>query len=362
MILAFALIINESQHIFLMEGSLSLSPMEENKDLSTLNTFGLYAKAAKFLSIESAEEAQAFFANPPKEEILILGGGSNILLKNDFKGIVVYNEIKGIHLESEDVESVLIRANAGENWHEFVMYCIDKGYAGVENLSLIPGKVGASPMQNIGAYGVEVKEVIESVEAVSTLDGSFRIFSNAECDFDYRSSVFKTSLKGQYFITSVLFRLHKRPTFKTSYGAIQDQLAKMGIEENELTIKAVSDAVIAIRQSKLPDPKEIGNSGSFFKNPIIDLSKYEDLKKQYPEMPAYPAKEGSIKVAAGWLIEQAGWKGFREGDYGVHQKQALVLVNYGNATGEEIYGLSERIIESVKEKFGISLEREVNII
>lgn len=339
-----------------------MSPMEENKDLSKLNTFGISAKAAKFVKIESVEEAQDFFANPPKEEILILGGGSNILLKNDFEGVVVYNEIKGIKVESEDSEMVMIRANAGENWHEFVMHCIEKGYAGIENLSLIPGKVGASPMQNIGAYGVEVKEVIESVEAVSTIDGSLRVFSNNECEFDYRSSIFKTRLKGKYFITSVNFRLQKTPSFKTSYGAIQEQLAKMGIAESALTIKAVSDAVIAIRQSKLPDPKEIGNSGSFFKNPIVPTAKYEELKAKHENMPAYPSADGQMKLAAGWLIEQAGWKGFREGDYGVHQKQALVLVNYGNATGEEIYYLSERIIRSVEEKFGVLLEREVNII
>jgi len=345
-----------------MAGNLSLSPMEENKDLSTFNTFGVSVKAAKFQAIESLEDARQFFTNPPEEEILILGGGSNILLKNDFPGVVVYNAIKGIAIESEDHESVVIRANAGENWHEFVLHCIKLGYAGIENLSLIPGKIGASPMQNIGAYGVEVKEVIESVEAVSTLDGSFRSFTNADCEFDYRSSVFKTRLKGKYFITSVLFRLQKKPTFRTSYGAIQDQLASMEIPESELSIKAISEAVIAIRQSKLPDPKEIGNSGSFFKNPIIPLNMFESLKEQHPEMPAYPAKEGSMKVAAGWLIEQAGWKGFRKGDYGVHQKQALVLVNYGNASGEEIYTLSERIIESVMEKFGVLLEREVNII
>jgi len=336
--------------------------MEENKDLSAFNTFGISAKAAKFVRITTVNEAREFFSNSIEEPMLILGGGSNILLKNDFEGMVVCNEIMGIKIESEDSDDVLLRVNAGENWHAFVLHCIKKGYAGIENLSLIPGKVGASPMQNIGAYGVEVKEVIERVEAVSVEDGSLRWFSNQECDFDYRSSVFKTSLKGKYFITAVEFRLQKTPSFKTSYGAIQDQLAKMGISESELSIKSVSDAVIAIRRSKLPDPKELGNSGSFFKNPIVPLAKFEALKNSHPNLPAYPAAEDQMKLAAGWLIEQAGWKGFREGDCGVHQKQALVLVNYGNASGEEIFQLSEKIIESVEQKFGISLEREVNIV
>jgi len=336
--------------------------MEEGKELKELNTFGISAKCREFKRISSLEEAMDFFKESHATPLLILGGGSNILLRNDYDGIVVWNDIKGISIVEEDDASVLIKANAGENWHQFVMHCIDHGFAGIENLSLIPGKVGASPMQNIGAYGVEVKEVIEAVEAVSIKGGELRIFSNEECEFDYRSSVFKTSLKGKFFITSVSFRLQKKPTFKTSYGAIQDQLEIMGIAETELSIKAISDAVIAIRSSKLPDPAKIGNSGSFFKNPIVSAEVYQIMQQKHSNIPAYEAKDGKFKLAAGWLIEQAGWKGYREGDYGVHDKQALVLVNHGKASGEEIYQLSEKIIGSIQDKFGITLEREVNII
>ena len=336
--------------------------MEENKDLKELNTFGLMAKAQKFIQINSINEAVEFFKKDREESILILGGGSNILLKNDVEGIVVYNEIKGIQVVEENEDSLLLEVMAGENWHDFVTYCISKHYCGIENLSLIPGKVGASPMQNIGAYGVEVKDVIESVQAVSTIDGSQRVFSNEECEFDYRSSIFKTKEKGNYFITSVFFRLKKEADPKTSYGAIQDQLQKMGVEDRTPTIKEVSDAVISIRQSKLPDPKEIGNSGSFFKNPVVNRADYDRVIQEFPDVAAYELGNGEYKLAAGWLIEKAGWKGYREGDFGVHAKQALVLVNYGNAKGSDIYHLSERIISSIREKFGIELEREVNII
>lgn len=336
--------------------------MEEMKQLKDLNTFGISAIAEKFISIESKEQAIDFFSTEQQDPLLILGGGSNILLRNDFKGLVVLNDIKGIVVEDDTPDSVLIRVNAGENWHEFVLYCIEKGYAGIENLSLIPGKVGASPMQNIGAYGVEVKDLIESVNAIEIGSGKLRTFANEECEFGYRTSIFKTNLKGKYFICSVSFRLKKEADFKTSYGAIQSQLKEMGIEENDLSIKAVSDAVIAIRQSKLPNPKEIGNSGSFFKNPVISESEFKALKKKYSDMPGYQLPNGMFKLAAAWLIEKAGWKGFRENDFGVHTKQALVLVNYGGASGKEIYDLSERIIESISKKFKIELEREVNII
>lgn len=336
--------------------------MKENVELQKLNTFGISAKCEKFKIISTLEEAQAFFKLPVSDPLLILGGGSNILLRNDFKGLVVLNDIRGVEIIEENEDSVTIKANAGEIWHDFVLYCIQKGFAGLENLSLIPGKVGASPMQNIGAYGVEVKEVIESLDAITIADGSLKTFTNSECEFDYRSSVFKTSLQGKYFITSVTFRLSKKPQFKTAYGAIQQQLEKMGVTEDSLNIQAVSDAVIAIRQSKLPDPKKIGNSGSFFKNPVVLESDFLRLKKRYSSMPAYQLPSGMYKLAAGWLIEKAGWKGYRKGDCGVHDKQALVLVNHGQASGNEIYQLSEQIIQSISKKFGIELEREVNII
>lgn len=337
--------------------------IEENKELKALNTFGIEAKAKKYVRIDSFEDAQAFFKQKEYEEpILILGGGSNILLTEDFNGTVINNHILGIDVIEESEESITLKVGAGENWHEFVLYCIEQGYAGVENLSLIPGKVGASPMQNIGAYGVEVKEVITEVECLRLADAEKVIFTNEECKFDYRSSIFKTTHKGQYFITSVSFKLNKIPTFKVSYGAIQAQLLANGVDQEHLSIKAISDAVIQIRQSKLPDPKEIGNSGSFFKNPIVSKEKFLSLKKRFKDMPAYELPQGGYKLAAGWLIEKAGWKGYTEENYGVHKKQALVLVNYGGASGKEIYDLSERILQSIIQKFGVELEREVNVI
>jgi len=243
-----------------------------------------------------------------------------------------------------------------------VLYCISKDYAGIENLSLIPGKVGASPMQNIGAYGVEVKEVITSVECIKISDGEKVVFDNSACQFDYRSSIFKTTHKGKYFITAVSFKLSKEANFKITYGAIQKQLKENKITENQLSIKAISDAVIQIRQSKLPDPNEIGNAGSFFKNPVVSEKKYRELAAKYEDMPAYKQENGAYKLAAGWLIEKAGWKGYTQDNYGVHKKQALVLVNYGGAEGKEIYELSEKILRSINAEFGIQLEREVNVV
>lgn len=336
---------------------------EKEKDLTQLNTFGIAAKAKHYVRLDSFEEAQAFFkAKDYEEPLLILGGGSNILLTTDYEGTVVNNHILGIEQIDEDSESVHLKVGAGENWHEFVLYCIDKGYAGIENLSLIPGKVGASPMQNIGAYGVEVKEVITEVECLRIANAEKAIFTNEECQFDYRSSIFKTTHKGQYLITSVTFKLSKKPTFRVTYGAIQAQLLANGVDQDDLSIKAISDAVIQIRQSKLPDPKKIGNSGSFFKNPVVSKEKFQALKKRYKSMPAYELPGGGYKLAAGWLIEKAGWKGYTEDNYGVHKNQALVLVNYGGAKGNEIYELSERILQSIIKKFGVDLEREVNIV
>lgn len=338
--------------------------MQKNKNLKSLNTFGIEVFAKEYIELNNFEESVLFFKEHDLSETnyLILGGGSNLLLTEDFNGLVIKNQIKGIEIIKEDENEILLKVGAGENWHSFVMYCVDKEYAGIENLSLIPGNIGASPMQNIGAYGVEVKEVITEVETVQIANGEKVTFTNEECAFDYRSSIFKTSHKDQFFISAVTFKLNKKPSFKIDYGAIKNQLAEDDITEENLSIKAVSDAVIKIRQSKLPDPKEIGNSGSFFKNPIIKTIVYTELKKRYKDMPAYELSEGNFKLAAGWLIEKTGWKGYTEGDYGVHKNQALVLVNYGNATGLEVYDLSERIVLSVKKKFGITLEREVNII
>lgn len=338
--------------------------IETNISLKHYNTFGFSVFAQNFLSIKTLAEAKDFFSNKPFDysKLLILGGGSNILLKSDFNGLVIKNEIKGIELLRENDNHVWLRVGAGENWHQFVLHCIKENYAGLENLSLIPGNVGASPMQNIGAYGVEVKDLIEEVECVNRDNGELQIFTNQECNFDYRSSIFKTTHRDLFFISSVVYRLNKKPSYNIEYGAIKNQLVENGIAESNLTLKAVSDAVIQIRESKLPDPNKIGNSGSFFKNPIVTKEAFFRLKDKFEKIPAYPLENNSYKLAAGWLIEKAGWKGFREKDYGVHNKQALVLVNHGQASGEEVYLLSQRILESVQEMFGVTLEREVNII
>lgn len=326
-----------------------------NLSLKPYNTFGIDVNAAYFGHIRSIQDLQEI--NMPPD--LILGGGSNILFTKDVDGLVLLNEIKGIDVVHETQDAVHIKAGGGEVWHDFVEYCIDKGYAGIENLALIPGSVGASPIQNIGAYGVEVKDVIEEVSTWDIEQKTFRTFTNAECGFGYRDSVFKRTYKGKFIICSVTFRLQKNPIFKTSYGAIQDELQKMRV--TTLSIRSVADAVISIRSAKLPDPKQIGNAGSFFKNPEVDLELFEQLKAAYPSIVGYPVGD-QMKLAAGWLIEQAGWKGYRKGNTGVHHQQALVLVNFGGATGKEIYDLSEEILRSVKEKFHVLLEREVNIL
>ncbi|MEI9911421.1 MAG: UDP-N-acetylmuramate dehydrogenase [Bacteroidota bacterium] len=268
--------------------------------------------------------------------------------------------MKGIEKISEDENSVYIKVGAGENWHQFVLYCIENNYAGIENLSLIPGCVGATPMQNIGAYGVEIKEVFHELTAFHLEEKSNYTFRLKDCQFGYRDSVFKHKYKNQFVIINVTYRLNKQPVFHTSYGAIEQELERMGIKE--LSIRAISNAVINIRSSKLPDPKEVGNAGSFFKNPSVEKDKYEQLKSEFPAIAGYENADGTLKLAAGWLIEQCGWKGYRQGDAGVHPKQALVLVNYNNASGYEVYELSERILQTVNEKFGVLLEREVNII
>lgn len=335
--------------------------IQENLSLKPYNTFGIDKKAEFFTIAKSVGDLEKalIWAKHKKLPVLILGGGSNVLLTQDVQGLVIKVEIKGIHLLSEDDNSVWIEVGSGEVWHDWVRYSIEKDWAGIENLSLIPGTVGASPMQNIGAYGVEIKEVFHSLKALNRSTMELSAFDAEACRFGYRESVFKHELKDQYVITSVTFRLSKKPQFKVDYGAIQDVLRERGIEK--LSIQAVSEAVIEIRQSKLPDPKEIGNAGSFFKNPTIEKVQYETLQGEYPTIPGYPTPEG-IKVPAGWLIEQAGWKGKRIGNVGVHARQALVLVNYGGGTGEEIQDLSRQIQDSVHKKFGIVLTPEVNFI
>lgn len=334
--------------------------LQENISLKPYNTFGIDARARYFAAFSNTEELAELAGLQPATPRMVLGGGSNILLTRDVDGLVMHNRICGIEKVGEDDTYVYVRAGAGENWHQFVLHCIAHGYAGVENLSLIPGSVGASPMQNIGAYGVEIKDVFHQLEAWHLQDGEVHRFGLDDCRFGYRESVFKQKYKGQYVITSVTYRLRKEPLFNTSYGAIREELDAMGVQE--LTLGLVSQAVINIRSSKLPDWKIVGNAGSFFKNPVVPVAQYEALKTQFPNLVAFPIDDNEVKLAAGWLIEQCGWKGVRRGDAGCYPKQALVLVNYGGATGAELYALSGDIIQSVQDKFGVTLEREVNII
>ena len=335
--------------------------IQQNISLKQYNTFGIDVSAKYFSIFSTLSEFQEVLSHESvnKERMLILGGGSNILLTQNFDGLVIKNELKGINVIQEDDEHVYVKANAGENWHSFVLHCISHGYAGAENLSLIPGNVGAAPMQNIGAYGVEIKDIFYDLNAYHLKDKTIVNFSSKECAFGYRESIFKGKYKGQFVITDVTFRLNKKAVFNTSYGAIQQELENMQVKE--ISIANISQAVINIRSSKLPDPKVIGNAGSFFKNPTISKKHFEDIKNQFPGIVGYPVND-QIKVAAGWLIEQCGWKGYRKGDAGCHAKQALVLVNYGHAKGIEIFELSSEILLSIKKKFDIDLEREVNII
>ena len=338
--------------------------IKENFSLKQYNTFGIDTVAQYFSTFSSIEELAELLnykmTSSSSAAKLILGGGSNILFTENFKGLVLKNEIKGIEKIAEDENYVYIKAGAGENWHQLVMYCVNNNLGGMENLSLIPGNVGASPMQNIGAYGVEIKDIFYELEAYHLTEKKIVKFDLNDCGFGYRESVFKRKLKGEFVIISVTYKLNKKPDFTTSYGAIEQELEAMQIKE--LTIAAISQAVINIRRSKLPDPAIIGNAGSFFKNPEIDKKKFEILKNSFPDIIGYVLTNGQVKLAAGWLIEQCGWKGYRKGDAGCHAKQALVLVNYGNASGSEIVSLSEEIIISVKNKFNVFLEKEVNII
>lgn len=326
-------------------------------DLQPLHTFGLSVQAYDYKSITSVETLRALLPLPTP--FLILGGGSNVLFTRHFDGLVIHNQIKGITCVREDKEWVYVRVGGGEVWHDLVRWSIEQGYGGLENLSLIPGSVGAAPIQNIGAYGVELKDVFHELEAVDLQTGALKCFNHAACAFGYRDSVFKHQYKGCYCITHVTLALQKEPQLNTSYGAIQQELDRF---QATPSVQSISEAVIRIRQQKLPDPREVGNAGSFFKNPILPSATVAALQQRYPNMPVYPVSDTHQKLAAGWLIDQLGWKGYRTGDAGVHPHQALVLVNYGTTTGAELWALAQRIQASVQEHFGVVLETEVNVI
>lgn len=333
----------------------------ENISLKSYNTFGIDVKAKHFVSVNNINELKQVLSLKEYANKLILGGGSNMLLTKDFEGLVIHINLKGIEIVNEDENAVFVKAYAGENWHQFVLWCINNDFGGVENMSLIPGNVGTAPIQNIGAYGVELKDVFESCETIAIEDGTLQKFTNIECDFGYRNSIFKQHAKGKHVITSVIFKLTKRyHKLNINYGTIASELETMGITNPN--IQDISKAVITIRESKLPNPKDIGNSGSFFKNPIISKNQFNYLVESFKDIPSYPVSENEVKVPAGWLIEKAGFKGKRFGDYGVHKKQALVLVNYGGANGTDILNLSELIQKTIKRIFGILIEAEVNIL
>ena len=337
--------------------------MKKNVNLQPYNSFGFNAKAKYFVEINHIDELQKLIKTPEfkKEKHLILSGGNNILLTNDFfDGIVVLMNNKGIEIVAENDDQVVIRAKAGEDWPEFVKQMVSRGYYGVENLAHIPGKVGAAPVQNIGAYGMEQKDSFLECQALNLTTGETLIFTRDACCFGYRQSIFKNELKGQFVIVSVAFKLAKHAELKLEYGNIKSYLAEHGMSNP--TLQQLHDAIVAIRDAKLPDPKVTGNAGSFFKNPVIPLEQFEALQKQYPEIPHYPDAESMVKVPAGWLIEKAGWKGWRDEHVGVYEKQALVLVHYGNGTGNDIVMLSEKIQQSVFEKFGIQISPEVNFV
>jgi UDP-N-acetylmuramate dehydrogenase len=336
--------------------------IKKNVNLKGNNTFGIDVSAKLFCEISSLKDLEKLVDSTEfiKNEKLVLGGGSNILFTKNVNALVIKNNLTGISQENLNEDTVLVKAAAGEDWHKLVLYCIENNLCGMENLSLIPGSVGAAPMQNIGAYGVEIKDIFHSLEAFNFKKKTIEIFDNKQCNFGYRDSIFKNEAKNNYLILNVTFILSKKQVLNTSYGAIEQELQQMGVTNP--TIKDVSDAVIAIRTSKLPNPKEIGNAGSFFKNPVIEIALLNELKEIYPTIVSYKLNANQVKLAAGWLIEQCGWKGKQIGNCGVHNKQALVLVNNGNANGQEIYNLSTEIIKSVQEKFKVTLEREVNII
>jgi UDP-N-acetylmuramate dehydrogenase len=332
-----------------------------NVSLKPFNTFGIDAKASFFVVTDHPDQVQILFKSQEFNNIpkLILGGGSNILFKNDFEGLVLKSNFQGITHSFINSNQLIVTAGAGENWDALVQFCVNNKWGGLENLSLIPGSVGASPIQNIGAYGVELKDVFSHLEALDLQTFEIRRFSHEECGFAYRNSVFKNELKNRFLITSVSFILSTKPLFNLSYPALRDEIMKSGLET---TLKSVADAVVRIRQSKLPDPEQLGNAGSFFKNPVVDSAKFDSLKSEHPLIPSFSQQDDMVKIPAAWLIEQCGWKGKRFGDAGVHTLQPLVLVNYGRANGLEILDLAGRIRESVFNRFNILLEAEVNII
>lgn len=337
--------------------------MEIRNDFSlkNYNTFGIEAKAKKFVAVHNVNELKTVLQQNNTQKKFILGGGSNMLLTKDIEALVIHIDLKGKKIIQENDDFVWVESQAGENWHEFVLWTIDQNFGGLENMSLIPGNVGTTPVQNIGAYGTEIKDTFVSCEAMTISNQEMKTFTKEECYFGYRESVFKNEVKEQYIITSVIFKLTKRNhKINVSYGDISAELAKKNISNPSL--KDVSNAVIAIRQSKLPDPKELGNSGSFFKNPILLKSDFEKIHVLFPEMKYYDISETEVKVPAGWLIEQAGFKGKRFGDAGIHKNQALVLVNYGKATGQEILDVSKNIQDTIYNLFGIRIEAEVNVI
>ncbi|WP_432673182.1 UDP-N-acetylmuramate dehydrogenase [Flavobacterium sp. SM2513] len=332
-----------------------------NFSLKNHNTFGIEAKAKEFVAVHSVDELRQVLQENTSKIKFILGGGSNMLLTQDIDALVIHLDLKGKKIIRETENYVWVESQAGENWHEFVLWTLERDFGGLENMSLIPGNVGTTPVQNIGAYGTEIKDTFDSCEAMEIATQEMKTFLHSECNFGYRESVFKQDAKDKFIITSVIFKLTKvNHAIRTSYGDIIAELAKQNITQP--TLKEVSNAVIAIRRSKLPDPKELGNSGSFFKNPIVLKSDFEKIHPNFPEMKFYEVSETEVKVPAGWLIEQAGFKGKRFGDAGIHKNQALVLVNYGNATGQEILAVSKDIQQTVFEKFGIHIEAEVNVI
>ena len=335
--------------------------IKQNISLKPYNTFGIDVIAKHFVSVSNINDLQDILSLTEYPKKLILGGGSNILLTKDFDGLIIRNNIKGIKVISEDNDSAFIKCNAGENWHEFVLWCINNNFGGIENLSLIPGNVGTAPIQNIGAYGVELKDVFESCEAISIETKKTETFTKVDCNFGYRNSIFKQGVKGKYIITNVTFKLTKRNhKLNINYGTIASELKKNGI--NNPSIKDISKAVIHIRESKLPNPKDIGNSGSFFKNPVISKEQFDELAKNFSDIPSYPISDKEVKVPAGWLIEKSGFKGKTFNNYGVHKKQALVLVNYGGANGSDILKLAKLIQKTVRRLFNITIEAEVNIL
>ena len=334
--------------------------IQENISLKPYNTFGIDAKAKQFVEVKKTEQLPELFTKGYLKDILIIGYGSNMLLTSDVDKLIVKISTKGKEIISDSNNKVIVKASAGEDWPEFVLWTIAEGLFGLENLSKIPGNVGTSPIQNIGAYGTEVKDTFHKLDAFEITTGKTITFYNSECNFGYRESIFKKEEKDNYIITDVYFELERNGELNINYGAIKSKLDEKGI--TNITPKDVSDCIIEIRTSKLPDPKEIGNSGSFFKNPVISADAFRLIKRDYPDAPSYNLDNGDVKVPAGWLIEQSGWKGYRKGDAGVHKNQALVLVNYGNATGKDIINLANEIIKDISQKFRINLEIEVNII